>query len=52
MKTYYLLSKTNKSDIIKKVDAESISIAVDIFSAFKRLSKEDLLKIFLVTDKV
>lgn len=50
MKTYYLLSKTN--DIIKKVDAESISKAIDIFSILKRLSKEDLLKIFLVTDKV
>ena len=52
MKTYYLLSKSNKKDVIKKVEALTVDGAVEIFSAFKRLSKDDLLKIFLVVDKV
>jgi hypothetical protein len=52
MKTFYLLTKTDKPDVIKKVNAESIKKALDIFCALKRLPKEDLLKIFLVTDKL
>lgn len=52
MKTYYLLSKNNSKDIIKKVEASTIDNAIEILAMLKRLSKEDLLNIFLVTDKV
>lgn len=52
MKTYYLLSKNNNKDVIKKVEASTIDNAIEILAVLKRLSKEDLLNIFLVTDKV
>ena len=50
MKKFYLLSKVG--DIIYKLDAANKEQAVKLFSIVKRLSKEDLLKIFIVTDQV
>jgi|TARA_R110000782_G_scaffold225634_1_gene312509 hypothetical protein len=50
MKTYSLKTKETK-ETIRKVDCESLSDAIDFFSEIKRLTKESLLKIFIVTDK-
>lgn len=50
MKKFYLLSKVG--DVIHKLDAVNLEQAVRLFSIVKRLSKEDLLRIFVVTDQV
>jgi len=50
-KTFYLKSKAGK-DIIHRLYAENHDDAVRLFSNTKRLSKDELLKIFLVTDQV
>lgn len=52
MKTYYLLSKDNSKYVIKKVNTLTIDDAIKIFSKLKKLSKEDPLTVFIVTDKV
>jgi predicted DNA-binding protein (MmcQ/YjbR family) len=51
MKQYHLKSKISNETLSKFV-AESYEQAVDYFSKIKKLSKKDLLNIFLVTDQV
>ena len=50
MKTFYLRAK-NINDIISKVTLESLEAAVVYFSKKKKLSIDDLLKIYDVTEK-
>lgn len=49
MKKFYL--KSGK-DIISKVDAVSLDQAIKFFSIQKKLKKDDLLKLFIVTDQM
>jgi predicted DNA-binding protein (MmcQ/YjbR family) len=51
MKQFHLKSKISNETLSKFV-AESYEQAVDYFSKIKKLSKKDLLNIFLVTDQV
>ncbi len=51
VKTFYLVNKAGK-DIIHRLYAENREEAIKLFSNTKKLSKDDLLKIFLVTDQV
>jgi hypothetical protein len=50
MKTYSLKTKETK-ETIRKVECISLEDAIDFFSKIKQLTKEVLLKIFIVTDK-
>jgi hypothetical protein len=50
MKTYSLKTKETK-ETIRKVECASLEDAIDFFSKIKQLTKEVLLKIFIVTDK-
>jgi hypothetical protein len=50
MKTFYLTIGNNKKDIIAKVFAENLQQAVDYFSKIKKLSKNDLLGIYTVSE--
>jgi hypothetical protein len=49
MKTFSLKTKETK-ETLKKVDCETLKDAVDFFSKIKCLTKESLLKIFIVTE--
>ena len=48
MKTFYLKTKITE-EVLKKVDCQSIEEAIEYFSKVKRLSKKDLVDIFLIT---
>lgn len=52
MKTFYLKQKSNKNEIITRIEAVSIDQAIKFFSRIKNLAKDDLLKIFIVTDQL
>jgi hypothetical protein len=51
MKQFHLKSKTS-NETFSKFMADSYEQAVEYFSKVKRLTKKDLLNIFLVTDQV
>jgi hypothetical protein len=50
MTTFYLTIKDNKKEVIAKVKAETLEQAVDYFSKVKNLSKEDILKVYTITE--
>lgn len=50
MKTFYLKSKLSK-EVINKTVCQSLELAIDYFSKVKDMEKDDLLRIFVVTDK-
>ena len=50
MKTFYLKSKNSK-DIISKISSDTLESAVVYFSEKKKLSIDDLLNIYDVTEK-
>ena len=49
MKKFGLFTK-NSTDTIKKVDIESLDLAISFFSKIKRLKKSDLVDIFIVKE--
>lgn len=51
MKTYYLKYNNSAKDIVNRVDAVSLDQAIKFFSKMKKLEKDDLLKVFIVTDR-
>ena len=52
MKTFYLKQKANRKEIVTRVEAVSLDQAIKFFSRIKNIEKEDLLKIFIVTDQL
>jgi hypothetical protein len=52
MRTFYLKYKNFENDIIMRIDANSLDQAISFFSKVKKLEKDDLLKVFIVTDQV
>jgi len=50
MKEYYLLTK--EREYINVHISSTIEESIVFFSEIKKLSKEDLLKIFIVTDQI
>jgi hypothetical protein len=52
MRTYYLKYNNLGKDIIMKIDANSLDQAINFFSKMKKLEKDDLLKVFIVTDQL
>jgi len=53
MRTFYLkYNNSNSKDVINRVDAVSIDQAIKFFSMMKKLEKDDLLKVFIVTDRL
>ena len=51
MKQFYLKSKITH-EVFSKIFTKTYDDAVEYFSKVKKLSKKDLLNIFLVTDQV
>jgi len=49
MKQYHLRSKISKETFAKFM-APSLELAIEYFSRLKKLSKKDLLDIYIVTD--
>jgi hypothetical protein len=48
MKTYYLKRKESDTDIIIKFDTDDYFTACEYFAGIKKLSVDDLLKIYVV----
>lgn len=51
MKTYYLKCNNSEKDIVNRIEAVSLDQAIKFFSKMKKLEKDDLLKVFIVTDQ-
>ncbi len=51
MKTFYLKNKIDESTKIS-VGANTLDQAIKLFSKIKKLGKDDLLKKFIVTDRL
>jgi hypothetical protein len=49
MKTFYL--KTKLKETIKKIDIDTLESAIKYFCEMKKMSKKDLLTVFIVTEK-